>query len=117
MTKSAKKHIYLILSLLTSIAIFSYLLRHVSPAEIFELIRDVNLNYLLAFFILSITMSILRTWRYKLLLGISGYRPKSTALFLVVLVRNFFSDLLPARDNALDNPVTDVLHKMPSIIV
>lgn len=93
--------VYLLISLCVSIAIFSYLLSHVSPAEVLEIIREVDRNSLLIFFILSIFMSLLRTWRYQVLLGISGYSPQPVAMFLVVLVRNFFSDLLPARIGTL----------------
>jgi hypothetical protein len=42
-------------------------------------------------------MSAFRTWRYQVILGTLKQRPSSITLFLVVLVRNFFSDLLPAR--------------------
>jgi len=52
---------------------------------------------LAAFFGLSITMSVFRTWRYVVLLRVSGLRAAKFSLFLVVIVRNLFSDLLPAR--------------------
>lgn len=53
------------------------------------------------FVTLSLAMSLFRTWRYGILLGLSGFKPSGLALFLVVLVRNFFSDLLPARIGTL----------------
>ena len=46
-------------------------------------------------------MSISRTWRDLILLKVSGYHPNAVAMYLVTLVRNFFSDLLPARIGSL----------------
>ena len=57
----------------------------------------ISLPLVFFFLLLSFSMSLFRTWRYLLILGASGYRPNSIALYLVTLVRNFFSDLLPAR--------------------
>jgi uncharacterized protein (TIRG00374 family) len=90
-----------ILSLLTTALIFDYLFTFISLADVVRLIRNVDLRALLVFVMLSLAMSFFRTWRFGMLLKLSGYRPKKTALFLVVLVRNFFSDLLPARMGTL----------------
>jgi uncharacterized protein (TIRG00374 family) len=88
---------YIIFSILTTAIVFYYLFQNVSPTEVLAIVKEANRSALLAFFILSISMSIFRTWRYLLVLRVSGHVPSSISLFLVVLVRNFFSDLLPAR--------------------
>ncbi len=93
--------LYFLFSLATTVGIFSYLLRSVRPGDVIDLLKNVNLWAVAAFVVLSLTQSIFRLWRYKVLLRLSGYSPSSLALFLVVLVRNFFSDLLPARIGTL----------------
>jgi len=97
----AKRLFYSGFSLVVTVAIFSYLLTRVSASEVLELIRRVDRRGVLMFVILSLSMSVFRTWRYRLVLRTSGYSPGSFALFLVVIVRNFFSDLLPARIGTL----------------
>ncbi|OVE80007.1 hypothetical protein BVY02_01655 [bacterium J17] len=92
-----RKTIYLIFSLVVSVGIIAYLLSHVSVTDVIELVKGIDRSAVVIFVFLSFAMSFFRTWRYSLLLGISGYQPNSISLFLVVLVRNFFSDLLPAR--------------------
>ncbi|NLF24156.1 MAG: flippase-like domain-containing protein [Deltaproteobacteria bacterium] len=93
-----KKHaLVTILSAFVTIAVFSYLFSAVSILEVWQLIRSTDRNCLLAFVVLSLFASIFRTWRYGLMLRLNGYTPNSFALFLIVLVRNLFSDLLPAR--------------------
>ncbi len=92
-----KKLIYAVLSLGTSAAVFAWLLQHVSPGDVLQLLREVNGKVLLMFLVLSLAAAVLRTWRYQMLMSVSGFRASSVALFLVVLVRNFTSDLLPAR--------------------
>lgn len=56
---------------------------------------------LVIFVVLSLLMSFFRTWRYRILLNFSGHNPHPAALYLVVIVRNFCSDLLPARLGSL----------------
>jgi uncharacterized protein (TIRG00374 family) len=92
-----KNFLYAVFSLIVTIGIFSYLLSHVSLGEVFDLIRGADRRGVAMFLVLSIAMSVFRTWRYLLCLRTSGYVPPSSSLFLVVIVRNFFSDLLPAR--------------------
>jgi len=89
--------VFFIFSLLVTIGVFTFLFRYVSLREVFELIRGMDRNAVLMFFVLSLTMSFFRLWRYMILLRVSGYQPNSKILFLIVVVRNFFSDLLPAR--------------------
>ena len=88
---------FLIFSLVVSIGIFSYLLSKVSMHEVLDIISNIPMIWVILFLIFSFSMSFFRTWRYQLVLNVSGYRVNSVALFLITLVRNFFSDLLPAR--------------------
>lgn len=78
-------------------AIFGYLFRHVRPGEVLDLLRNLDLRAVGMFVVLSLAASLFRLWRYRLLLRLSGYDPPPFPLFLMVLVRNAFSDLLPAR--------------------
>ena len=88
---------FLIFSAVVSIAILAYLFTKVSLAEVINAIRGVSLSWIVLFLVFSFSMSLFRTWRYQLVLNVSGYRVDSVVLFLITLVRNFFSDLLPAR--------------------
>ncbi len=88
---------FTVISLGMTIGIFSYLFKTVSYGDVIYIIREVNRNALTLFVLFSLSQSFFRTWRYQILLEMSGYKPGNTALFLVVLIRNFFSDLLPAR--------------------
>ncbi len=89
--------IWFICSLALSAAILFYLFQHISLAQVFQSIKQAYKPAIAVFCLLSLSMSLVRTWRYLILLGISGHRPPTLAMFLLVLVRNFFSDLLPAR--------------------
>jgi len=92
-----RRVVYIVFSLAVTGGILGYLFTHVSPGEVLRLIRGANRKALLVFLLFSAAMSVFRTWRYKLVLRVAGQSPGSVALFLTVLVRNFFSDLLPAR--------------------
>jgi uncharacterized membrane protein YbhN (UPF0104 family) len=92
-----KRIVYFCLSLAVTVGVFSYLARHITPGQVLDVIRGMARRWLGMFFVLSLVMSVLRTWRYRLALMASGFAPPRLALFLVVIVRNFFSDLLPAR--------------------
>ncbi|MDP6848768.1 MAG: hypothetical protein QGI24_08270, partial [Kiritimatiellia bacterium] len=87
-----KNFLYAVFSLIVTIGIFSYLLSHVSLGEVFDLIRGADRRGVAMFLVLSIAMSVFRTWRYLLCLRPSGYDPPSRSLFRVVSVRNFFAD-------------------------
>ncbi len=89
--------LYWVFSLGVTVGIFTYLLRNVSLGDVWDLIKGINKAGVACFLVLSFAMSFFRLWRYKVMLRLWGYAPPSVALFLVVLVRNFFSDLLPAR--------------------
>ena len=92
-----RRIVYFLFSIALTAGIFGYLLTEVSFEEVLQAIQNVDRNALLLFVVLSFSMSGFRTWRYALVLAISGYSPRKSALFLVTLVRNFCSDLLPAR--------------------
>lgn len=96
-----KNLLFLICSGLVTVWVFSYLFKSVSWQEVRELITGAFWKGLVLYFIHSVAMSIFRTWRYVILLDVSGFRPSKVSLFLVTLVRNFFSDLLPARLGSL----------------
>jgi len=88
---------FILFSAFVSVTVFTYLFSTVSPAEVIELLQGITLRWILLFLLFSFSMSFFRTWRYQVVLNASGYRPDTVALFLITLVRNFFSDLLPAR--------------------
>ena len=89
--------LYFLFSALVTAGIFTYLFTKVSLAEVIDLLRGISFRWVVLFLLLSFSMSLFRAWRSQLVLGASGYHPNSIALFLIILVRNFFSDLLPAR--------------------
>ena len=89
--------VYASASAIVTLLIFSYLLQHVSLAEVIRLITNTDARALLAFVLLSLTASVCRTWRYSIMLRLCGENPNSAGLFLTVIIRNLFSDLLPAR--------------------
>lgn len=93
--------IYTLLSIAIALSVLAYLIESVSFSEVFQLIKDANINGVLMFLIFSTAMSLFRSWRYLLLLQVSGFYPSKVAMFLVVLVRNLFTDLLPARIGTL----------------
>jgi glycosyltransferase AglD len=99
--RSPVRWVYLAFSLVTTAGIFGYLLTHVSVREVLDLIRQADRGAVAVFVALSLTSSALRMWRYLVLLKLWGCRPGPVAMFLVVLVRNFFSDILPARIGTL----------------
>lgn len=92
-----KRLAYFCVSAALAAGILMHLLRSVDLQDILRLIVEVDRNALAMFVVLSLAGAALRTWRYQLVLGAAGHRPGSLPLFLVVLVRNCTSDLLPAR--------------------
>jgi len=93
--------LYGLFSAVVTVTVFGYLLTHVSLGEVMGVIRDADIRWIAVFILLSLSMSVFRTWRYGLALGVSGHAPGNVALFLVTLVRNFFSDLIPMRAGSL----------------
>jgi len=96
-----KRLLYWIFSLGVTAGVFSYLLRHVSPAEVGRVLINADPAGIGSFLLFSLAMTFFRTWRYHLVLQVAGYRVWLPALFLVVLVRNFFSDIVPMRIGTL----------------
>ena len=86
-----------LVNLAITVAIFGYLFSHVRPGDVLDLLRNMDLRAVGMFLVLSLATSLFRLWRYRVLLRLSGYDPPPFPLFLIVLVRNAFSDLLPAR--------------------
>ena len=94
---SRQRAVFLLLSLLVSSGVLWYLYTTISLAELLAIIRGVPLAGLALFVLFSLTMSAFRTWRYSLLLSLSGQQVATFPLYLITLVRNLFADLLPAR--------------------
>ncbi len=92
-----KRKVAFFLSAMVTIFIFSWILSRTSIDEVFNLIFRINKRALILFFVLSLATSLLRTGQYLTLIRHAGFIPPNLPLFLIVLVRNFFSDLLPAR--------------------
>lgn len=84
-------------SLAISLAVFAWIFERTSLDEIGRLARNVDRGLLGWFITTSLTTNVLRAWRYKLLLRGAGYRVSPLRLYLIVFVRNFCSDILPAR--------------------
>jgi len=92
-----RNRFFLLFSAAVTFGVFYYLFQFISLRDVIDLIRGIDRTALVMFFILSLSMSFFRCWRYTILLRVSGYRPNSVILFLIVIVRNFFSDIVPAR--------------------
>jgi uncharacterized membrane protein YbhN (UPF0104 family) len=94
---TGRQLVFLLFSLIVSAVVFFYLFSSVSWSDVYSIIRNISMPMVVLYVMFSFSMSFFRTWRYSLLLHVSGYRTDTIVLFLVTLVRNFFSDLLPAR--------------------
>ncbi len=92
-----KQRLFFLLSVAVSTIVFLYLKTIISLSDLSAIIRRLPLTGLLLYILFSLTMSIFRTWRYAVLLRIGGHVYNKKILFLITLVRNLFSDLLPAR--------------------
>ncbi|MCK5516831.1 MAG: flippase-like domain-containing protein [Desulfobulbaceae bacterium] len=99
--KKSRSLYYIFLSLLVSCSVFVYLFSRITFDEITSAVVRVPLNTINLFVFFSLVMSLCRAWRYQLLLQTANINLRFTALFLVTLVRNLFSDLLPARIGTL----------------
>lgn len=100
-TRRFRRILFAILSTAVTVGILGYLFRFVSVEQVIDVIVNMDGAGLTGFIALSLAMSACRTWRYLVMLRLSGFRPGRAALFLVVVVRNFFSDMLPARIGTL----------------
>ncbi len=88
----------IILPLGLTAAILFFFLRKTPPAEIITAFKSLGFKALAVFICLAMLATLLRTWRYSILLD---GRITFGTLFLITLVRNFSVDLLPARSAAL----------------
>lgn len=88
---------FVLLSILVTVFIFRYLFTIISWHDVVEMISAAKLQGVLLFLVFSFSQSIARTWQYRTLLAIHDVAVPRIPLFLIILVRNFFSDLLPAR--------------------
>ena len=91
------RYIYILFSVVTTFLVLVILSNFTSLNEISELIKRIDKKLLLIFMLLSFVMSLFRMLRYRYLLLLAGHQTSSIRLFLVTIVRNLFSDLLPAR--------------------
>jgi hypothetical protein len=87
--------------LFTTAAVFSWLFSHVSWTQVLNLIRRVDTGWIGIFLVLSLGQQLLRTYRYRLVLKTAGGSPGFFRMLIVVLVRGFCVDLLPARTGEL----------------
>ncbi len=77
---SGKQIVFTITSLGVTVGIFTYLFHSVSLREVIQIIKEVNRNALAIFVLLSFSQSFFRTWRYQVLLKLSGYKPGNISL-------------------------------------
>ncbi len=96
-----KRKVYLVVSALISIGVMGYLLSIVSLRDILSTTRDMEITPFLSFVVLSFGQTFFRTWRYLVLLNTCKVRVPALSMFLLTIVRNFFSDLFPARIGTL----------------
>jgi uncharacterized protein (TIRG00374 family) len=90
-----------LLSALMTFIVFSYLFTRITWGEVSRLIVSLDWTWVVLFVALSQSQHLVRTWRYRLLLRSAGQTIRFGQLFIVVLVRAFCVDLLPARSGEL----------------
>lgn len=78
--------------------IIAVFFRNLTPADILANFRRIPPEYVVAFVLLSLLGTVLRSWQYHVLL--SG-KLRFRDIFLITLVRNFSVDLLPGRTASL----------------
>jgi uncharacterized membrane protein YbhN (UPF0104 family) len=96
-----KRPILFSVSILVTVTALYFIFNTISFDDVVNLILRADKRWVLIFGLFSFSMSLCATWRYLLLLSISGYSTSKISMFLVVLVRNLCSDLLPARIGTL----------------
>jgi len=90
--------IRLIIPVLIFLVILYFFFRDITLNDIVRNFMKIPLSYLVVFMGLSMLGTVLRTWKYQILLtGKLGFMD----LFLITLVRNFSVDLLPGRAASL----------------
>lgn len=101
MSLTMKRKGYFIFSLLVTAGVIGYLLQIVSVEEVVFIIANISFVPLICFLVLSLGHTFFQTWRYLLLLQSSDIKVSGTAMFLITMARNMFSDFLPARVGTL----------------
>lgn len=96
-----RKTISLLLSAAFTAGLLLFVFSRVSLEEVLDVIVAADRRWVATFLLCSFAMSVFSAWRYLLLLEVVGYRAPRFAMYLVVLVRNLGSDLLPARIGTL----------------
>ncbi|MBS3818456.1 flippase-like domain-containing protein [bacterium] len=94
-----KRFFYFLLSIAVSILLLWFLLSQIEIQDLKQTFSQIYMPALYAFMAVSFISSLLRAWRYQILLP-----PRSIHfgnIFLVTLIRNLFVDLLPARTGSL----------------
>jgi len=84
-----------------TILVFSYLFSRITWGQVVGLIAALDWRWGGGFLLLSFMQHLVRTWRYRLLLRAAGQTLRFWKLFVVVLIRSFCVDLLPARTGEL----------------
>lgn len=96
---SKKRIIYFLLSIAVSVFLIWFLISQIEFQVLKQTFLRIYLPALSGFMAVSLVSSLLRAWRYQILLP-----PRSIQfgnIFLVTLIRNLFVDLLPARTGSL----------------
>ncbi|RPI70403.1 MAG: UPF0104 family protein, partial [Desulfobacteraceae bacterium] len=89
---------HLVIPVLVLLVILFFFFRDITFKDIVVNFLRIPPGYIAAFIVLSLACTVLRTWKYQILLaGKLGFKD----LFLITLVRNFSVDLLPGRAAAL----------------
>ena len=96
-----RRIIFAVVSLAVTVGVMGYLLGKHPPRKLLRIALDMDRRGLLCFVILSFSQVFFRTWRYQVLLRHVGVCVGNAAMLLTTLVRNLFSDLLPARIGSL----------------
>ena len=89
----------LILSLIISAGLLYFLFSRIEITRLKEVLATIFWPYLLVYMAIALLASLLRTWRYQLLL--KPWTTRFGDFLLVTLIRNLFVDLLPARLGSL----------------
>jgi hypothetical protein len=95
----AKHLLSFLASLVVSAGLLWLLSRQISADEFLLTLKNIHRPALLFFICFSLTASILRAWRYKILL--LPRRISWDRIIMVTFIRNLFVDLLPARLGSL----------------
>jgi len=89
------------LGVIVTAGVFTYLFSQITWRDVGQLLGRIDRQLLCFFVVLSLMQHVIRTLRYRLLLKSAGQVVSLGRLFVVVLVRSFCVDLLPARTGEL----------------